>query len=82
MTDVCPKCGRPNAETYPAPKDACIGGRGCQLVSRYYQRGRRDGIDEGVKTAKDHAGIAWCCDVDAGICWSNVDAEAEKAKGG
>lgn len=75
MTSMCPKCGRPKATEYPAPKEACIGGRGCQLVSRYYQRGRRDGIDEGVQIAKERHVID-----NAEVNWIGVEAEAERAK--
>jgi len=92
MTDTCKNCGR---QIWPAGALSAphmvhcwqSGGHECEGYAAGYTRGRRDGIDEGVRIAKEHSTLAdmserrLCSgDYDPFIDWSNVDAEAEKAK--
>ena len=93
MTDTCKNCGRPRwpAGALSAPHMVHCwqeGGRECDGYAAGYQRGRRDGIDEGVRIAKERAELADMSELfqcsgeyDPFIDWSNVDAEADKAKG-
>lgn len=73
MADVCPDCGRPSERGEHEGMSWCIqrGSHSCTIVAAAYQRGRRDGIDEGVRIAKSYIDM-WPTD---------VDAAAEKAKG-
>lgn len=87
MTDVCPKCGREIDLEFPDTyMFACgvEGGETCRLFEDAYQRGRRDGIDEGVKIAKMRVVVRhymqWPEGEWTNVSWSKVDAEAEKAK--
>lgn len=72
MADVCPDCGRPTDRGEHEGMSWCIvrGSHSCMIVADAYQRGRRDGIDEGVRIAK-------ALDVLSML----GDAAAEKAKG-
>lgn len=86
MADVCPDCGRPTINAAEHGWAACIrrGSHSCEIVAAAYQRGRRDGIDEGVRIAKAYArAVDIPCGVIsyAGVKWDRVDAAAEKAKG-
>lgn len=73
MADVCPDCGRPTERGEHEGMSWCIvrGSHSCTIVAAAYQRGRRDGIDEGVRIAKSYIDM-WPTD---------VDAAARKAKG-
>lgn len=98
MTDTCPKCGRPKAidiDDAFLGQDTCSDGvpgvddPSCREieVASAYQRGRRDGIDEGVRIAKEHV-VTDCQDCqwtqtgthELGPYWFEVEVEAEKAK--
>lgn len=73
--DVCPDCGRTTTADAGEIRgwERCIrtGTHSCEIVAAAYQRGRRDGIDEGVALVKSYIDM-WPTD---------VDAAAEKAKG-
>jgi len=78
MTEAGPQCGRERDDSgvfmallaCPGEDDPV-----CFVVASAYQRGRRDGIDEGVQIAKDRLNIYY-----EEVDWVAVDAEAERAK--
>lgn len=53
MADVCPDCGRPSERGEHEGMSWCIvrGSHSCMIVADAYQRGRRDGIDDGRRAA-------------------------------
>ena len=84
MDDVCPKCDLCGTDLYPGLSHA-RDGVACAIIRAAYQRGRRDGIDEGVAIARASIVVReYHCDYSCGdteIDWTDVDAAAEKAKG-
>lgn len=89
MTDVCPKCGRPQGDALnrePGPWFRCeahigdeIDAAYCDQVAAAYQRGRRDGIDEGVRIAKEWVEVEELHGHEY-VNFENVERKAEKAK--
>lgn len=93
MTDTCKNCGRPRWPAGALSADHMGHCRheyshDCEVYAVGYMRGRSDGIDDGVRIAKEHV-ITCCLDCrwtqagtdESGPDWGDVDAEAEKAKG-
>lgn len=84
---TCPKCGMAYPDetvTYFGRGKYCDSDDECAAVASAYQRGRRDGIDEGVRIAKTSAVIRhymkWPEGEWTNIDWSDVDSEAEARK--
>lgn len=82
MIVVCPKCGRERDDSgvfmallsCPGEDDPV-----CFVVAAAYQRGRRDGIDEGVRLAKEWVEVEELHGHEY-VNFENVERKAEKAK--